>query len=319
MRNIFKQSGLLFLLLVLSACVGSPAPQAAQPGRLNVVATTSIVADVVRNVGGEYVEVIILLPVGTDSHSFQPTPQDVAKVAQADVVFANGAGLEEFLEPMLENAEGKADVVEVSDGIELVEAPDLHANEQDGEHTDEEDHAHAGGDPHTWFDPYNVIVWTKNIEQKLSTLDPEHAQVYADNAQAYQRQLEELDGWIREQVAQIPAANRRLVTDHNEFTYFVVRYGFEQVGTVIPSYSTLAQPSAQDLARLEDTVRELDVKAIFVGETVNPNLAQRVAQDTGTQLVYLYTASLSGPEGPAASYLDFMRYDVSAIVQALKQ
>lgn len=278
------------------------------------MATTTIVGDVVRSVGGENVEVEILLPAGTDPHSFDPTPQDVAKVARAEVVFANGAGLEEFLEPMLENAGGKAEVVYFSDGIQLLEAPDLHAGQPEPESEEE----HADGDPHTWFDPNNVILWTQTIQSKLSALDPAHAQAYAANAQEYQAQLRDLDAWIREQVARVPEAGRQMVTDHDSFTYFAARYGFTLVGAVIPGYSSMAQPSAQELASLEDAIRSLQVKAIFVGEAVNPVLSQRVAQDTGTQLVYLYTESLTEPEGPASNYLDFMRFNVSAIVEALQ-
>ena len=138
------------------------------------------------------------------------------------------------------------------------------------------------------------------------------------NAQAYRASLQELDGWIREQVAGVPEQNRRLVTDHASFSYFAHQYGFEQVGAVFPGYSTLAQPSAQDLAALEDAIREFDVKAVFVGNTVNPALAEQVAQDTGTRVVFMYTGSLSEPGGPAGDYLAFMRYDVRVMVEALR-
>jgi ABC-type Zn uptake system ZnuABC Zn-binding protein ZnuA len=243
-------------------------------------------------------------------HSFQPTPQDVAKVADADVIFANGAGLETFLQPMLQNAGSKAQIVSVSDGVKILAAPDLH--------TGGPPDVHAGGDPHTWFDPDNVVLWTQNIAKELSKLDPAHAQSYNANAQKYQAQLKDLDTWIRDQVSQLPQANRQLVTDHDSFTYFADHYGFKMVGAVIPGYNTLAEPSAQDLANLEDTIRKLGVKAIFVGETANPALTERVTQDTGIRLVTLYNASLSKPDGPAATYLDFMRYNVNAIVKALK-
>jgi len=283
--------------------------------KLQVVATTSIVADVVQNVGGDLIDLTVLMPPGTDPHTFEPTPQDVVAVANAHVVFVNGAGLEVFLEPLLESAGvRKARVVPVSYGVEL--------RESEGEHEEtgapESGHEHGGFDPHTWFDPHNVMVWVHNIEQALSALDPANARAYAANADAYQARLRDLDVWIREQVAQVPEANRKLVTDHTAFTYLAHRYGFEQAGAVVPGYSTLAAPSAQELAALEGIIRAFGVKAIFVGMTVNPDLARRIAQDTGIRLVFLYTGSLSEPGGPAGDYLSLMRYDVSAIVDALK-
>jgi ABC-type Zn uptake system ZnuABC Zn-binding protein ZnuA len=279
--------------------------------RLEVVATTNIVADVVQNVGGDLIDLTVLMPVGTDPHTFEPTPQDVAAVADAHVVFANGVGLEIFLENLLESAGQGVTVVPVSYGVDLLQL--------EGAHEQEHAEGHEGeSDPHTWFDPNNVMVWTHNIEHALSTLDQDNAGLYEENAEVYRGKLEELDGWIWEQLAQVPEANRELVTDHTSFSYFAHQYGFEQIGAVFPGYSTLAGPSAQDIAALEDAIGEFDIQAVFVGLTVNPDLAERVADDTGIQLVFLYTGSLSEPDGPADDYLSLMRYNVSAIVEALR-
>ena len=177
---------------------------------------------------------------------------------------------------------------------------------------------HLGVDPHAWVDPNNVIQWVKTIEQQLSSTDPKNAASYQANAENYRTELQNLDAWIREQVAQIPPENRKLVTDHTLFGYFADEYGFEQVGALIPGYSTLAEPSAQELAAMEGSIASLDVHAIFVGNTVNPALAERVAADTGTQLIYVYTGSLSEPGGEADSYLAYMRYNTTAFVKALK-
>ncbi len=324
----------LVLLIVASGCQGAASPRVVGEGnepayhgdempllapvqlsageKLRVVATTSIVADVVSNVAGDRIELSTLIPLGTDPHTFEPTPQDAAALADADVVFINGVGLEVFLEPLLAGAGEDVAIVPVSLGVDLLrfDAP--------GEHEEDEPVGHADFDPHTWFDPHNVIVWVTNIAAALTTLDPERADVYGPDAERYQSELDRLDEWIREQVAQLPQEQRRVVTDHMSLSYFTRRYGFEQLGTVFPGYSTLTQPSAQQLARLEDTIREIGVKAVFVGRTVSPDLAQRVAEDTGTQLVFLYTGSLSEPGGPADSYLELMRHNVSAIVGALK-
>lgn len=287
-------------------------PVVLAPGeKLQVVATTSIVADVVRNVGGDLIELTTLMPLGSDPHTFEPTPQDAAAVADAHVVFINGAGLELFLESLLQSMGSREKIVAVSQGIELRRLDEEH-------HEEHEEQGHGDVDPHVWFDPLNVLVWTGNIEQALSRLDPHHASAYAANSAAYQVKLRELDAWIQEQVAQVPATRRRLLTDHTVFGYFAARYGFEQVGTLFPGLSTLAQPSARELAALTEAIRAYDVKALFVGTTVNPSLARQVAEDSGRRLVFLYTGSLSAPDGPAADYLSLMRYDVAAIVEALK-
>ncbi len=286
----------------------SPVPLSAGE-RLQVVATTSVVADVVSSVAGDRIELSALMPLGTDPHAFEPTPQDAAALTDADVVFINGAGLELFLEPLLASAGEDVAVVPVSFGVDLLQ---FEASEE------QEPVGHVDFDPHTWFDPHNVMVWVANIETALTTLDPGSADAYEANAERYQSELDGLDEWIREQVAQVPREQRVLVTDHVSLSYFARRYAFEQLGAVFPAYSTLTEPSAQQLARLEDAIRELDVKAVFVGRTVNPNLARRVAEDTGTRLAFLYTGSLSEPGGPAATYIGLMRHNVSVIVEALK-
>jgi ABC-type Zn uptake system ZnuABC Zn-binding protein ZnuA len=279
-------------------------------GKLRVVATTTIVGDVVRAVGGDSIELTTLMPLGTDPHSFDPSPRDVAVVADANVVFMNGVDLEAFLERMLESAGGKAEVVVLSEGIEL--------RELSGEHEGESTQEHGDYDPHVWFDPSNVMVWVDNIEETLSRFDAANAQTFHERAQAYRSELQELDGWIKAQVEQVPEANRSIVADHDTFGYLAARYGLRTVGTIKPGYSTLSEPSAQELADLENTIRDLGVKAVFVGTTVNPKLARRVEEDTGVKLVFLYTGSLSEPDGPAASYVEFMRYNVSQIVEALR-
>jgi len=282
--------------------------------KLRVVATTTLVGDVVRAIGGDAIQLTVLLPAGVDPHTFEPAPQDVAAVADAHLVFVNGGGLEIFLARLLENAGGAAAVVSVSEGVTFRQA----GEEEHEAETPRTTPPGEGVDPHVWFNPSNVVVWTRNIEWALSTLDPANAQLYATNARRYRLELQDLDAWIEEQVAQVPQSRRQLVTDHAVLGYFADRYGFEQVGAVFPGFSSAAAPSAQDLAGLEETIRALDVPAIFVGTTVNPNLAQRIADDTGVRVVSLYTGSLSEEGGPADSYLSFMRYNVSAIVEALR-
>ncbi|MBN1933094.1 MAG: zinc ABC transporter substrate-binding protein [Anaerolineae bacterium] len=277
--------------------------------KLQVVATTSMVGDVVRNVGGDLIELTMLVPLGSDPHAFVPTPQDMAGVADAHVLFANGLGLEEFLPNLLKGVGGSLPVIPVSYGIEPHQGE--HEEAHQGDHRE-------GVDPHTWLDPNHVMTWTHNIAGALSALDPAHAEAFAANAEAYIVRLQDLDAWIETQIAEIPEANHKLVTDHTAFGYFAARYGLEQVGAVFPGYSSLSEPSAQELAQLEDAIREAGIKAVFVGLTVNPDLAERVVQDTGARLVFLYTGSLSDAAGPASDYISYMRYNVVAIVDALR-
>ena len=302
----------------------------ADENRLKVLATTTIVGDVVAQVGGDAIDLEILLPVGADPHGFKPTPQDVAKMTDADVIFANGLGFEEFLEPMIANSLSADNVFELSDGIVVIEGEEHHDEHEGEKHHDEDEgeehhdeheghaHDHGGIDPHAWFNPLNVVVWTNNVADVLSEKDSANSQIFVENAEAYVAELESLDLWISEQVAQVPNENRKLITDHEVFGYFAERYMFTQMGTLLPSYSTASEPTAKDIAEIEDIITDSDVQAMFVGNMVNPDLAERVAADTGAEIVFVYTGSLSESSGEASTYLDYMKYNTKVIVDALK-
>jgi ABC-type Zn uptake system ZnuABC Zn-binding protein ZnuA len=313
-KNTFTRKLLpVFLLagMLLAACSGAPAPPT---GGLKVVASTTIVGDVVAQVGGDLIDLTVLFPPGADPHTFEPRPQDIAAISDAEVLVISGLGLEEALQPALD-ANAKGMVVQASDGIDVLAFNGT--QEPAGEHA-ADTHDHQGGDPHTWTDPNNVIIWTQNIAAALASADPPNAETYQSNADAYIASLRDLDAWIRSEVEQIPPERRKLVSDHRALGYFADEYGFEQVGTLVGSFSTNAAPSAQEIAALQDAIRAQNVPAVFVGKTVNPGLAEQVARDTGTRLVFVYTGSLSQPGGEADSYLKFMRYNVNAIVEALK-
>jgi manganese/iron transport system substrate-binding protein len=292
-------------------------------GKLKVVATTTIVGDMVGQVGGDLIDLKVLLPLGTDPHAFSPTPQDVAAVADAQVIFINGFGLEGFLQELLQNAGGKAVVISLSEGIEpreFAEGEDQKHEETGEAHKGEpeEEHHHEGVDPHTFMTAENAMIFVHNIEQALSALDPANTAAYKTKAEAYEAQLTDLESWIQEQIATIPPKNRQMVTDHEAFGYYADYYGLEVVGAVIPAYSTSAEPSAQELSQLQDAIAEYGVKAVFVGTTTNPAMAQQVAEDTGLQLVPLYSESLGEPGSGAETYLGYLRYNTTAIVEALK-
>lgn len=212
---------------------------------------------------------------------------------------------------MLGSAGGDAIQVQLSSALAPREAASKRTEQQEAEHE------HEGDDPHVWFDVQNVIQWVETIERTFSTLDPAREDIFQANAEGYIQALEALDAWVIEQISTIPEANRKLVTNHPSFGYLADRYGLEQLGAVYP-ISPSSEPSAQDIAALEDAIIEYGVPAVFAESTVNPKLAQQVAKDTGVKLVPLYSGSLGQPGSGAESYILLIRYDISAIVDALQ-
>lgn len=478
--------------LILTACgpavtpaaspVASPAveKQESKP-TLKVLAVQTFLADIAQNVAGERVKVESLIPIGLDPHAFEPTPQDVRKIAESNVLILNGSGFEEWIEKTLENAGGERLVIEASAGLAMREPGDNepgheHAHEKEGEGHDDhsveshskmvceqlegkqaegeieagtnadsaaelhhegehaegeqahereiitiklmrqddgtftgfvifeaeteegyaftseagkigvtdaagamveaaqgldiecdrmtqgfiykltpgkylvelsgfasestlfsvgpvhahdhehegEEHAHADehqheGDPHFWFDPTLVVKYVENIRDGLIAVDPDGKDTYTANAAAYIAKLNELDAWIKAQVESVPTERRLMVTDHHTFGYFADRYGFTIIGAIIPSFSTDASPSAQELAGLIDLIQDTGAPAIFLEASSSPQLAQQVASETEAKVVTdLYTHSITEPGGEAPTYLDMMRHNVTRIVEALK-
>ena len=267
-----------------------------------VVASTTFLADIAQNVAGDRLKVESLLPFGADPHSYQPIPQDVARVSDSNLLIINGAGYEHFLDNILKNAGGERMVVEASAGLKVrEEAGDEHAI-----------------DPHLWLDPNNVVGYVENIRAGLVSLDPEGADVYKSNAQAYTIQLQDLDTWIRKQVDSIPAERRLLVTNHDSMGYFAERYGFTVIGTVVPGFSSDAAPSAQQMSALIDQIKASGAPAVFLDAAESTTLADQIASDAGVTVVTdLYFGSLTdGP--PAGTYIDMMKHNVTRIVGALR-
>jgi ABC-type Zn uptake system ZnuABC Zn-binding protein ZnuA len=292
----------VFLTALLTACGPHPA---VQTGGFKVLAVESFLADVTQNVAGNRAKVDSLIPVGLDPHSFEPTPQDVARIAECNVLIVNGAGVEAWLNSVLENAGGTRIVVVASTGL-------TSRDPQEGELVER-------NDPHFWLDPTKMVAYVENIRTGLSQADPEGANIYSENAAAYKLKLNELDRWIQDQVNQIPTEKRLLVTNHETFGYFADRYGFRVVGTVIPSVSTDASPSAQQMAQLVDQIRSSGAPAIFLETGANTQLADQIVQETGIKIITdLYTHSISDPRGSAPTYLDMLRFDTKTIVEALK-
>jgi ABC-type Zn uptake system ZnuABC Zn-binding protein ZnuA len=287
----------------------------ASGAKLNVVATTGILGDVLANVGGQAIQLTTLIGPGQDLHSYQPTPQDIGAVEKSDVVFVNGFHLEEGLESTVDAVTAKGHpVVSISAGIPPRQPPAQGASAEKSQGVASE---HAGGDPHVWFDPVLVKIWVRNAETSLKALDPANAAAYSANAATYLKQLDDLDAFIREQVSKVPPERRKLVTDHDAFGYFADRYGFTVVGAVIPGISTTAEPSAGDLAELVNRIRAEGVPAIFVGTSANPKMAEMVARETGAQVVRLSTGELGAKDSGTGTYLEMMKANTLALVDAL--
>jgi len=286
----------------LVICLGVALVSCSRGAATDILTTTTILADIARNVAGDRLTVSSLVPAGTDPHSYQPVPQDAARIHQSKVLILHGGGYERFLEGFLENTEGQTMLIEASTDVRFRSGME---NEQ-------------GVDPHVWLDPNNVIVYVGNIRQGLTAFDPDGAGTYQANASTYIDRLTELDAWIHEQTAQIEPQRRVLVTNHESLGYFAERYGFTVVGAVMPSFSSDSSPSAQQMSALIEQIRLHKAAAIFLDSSDNPELARQIAAETGVQVITdLHLESLT--EGsPAGTYLDMMRDNVTKIVRALQ-
>lgn len=309
----------------------------AEDAPLHVLASTSIIADVARHVGGDRVEVTALVPPGADAHSFNPSPRDVAGIAEADLVLVNGMRLEESLLDVIVANASRAPVV-VSRGVRVRESGHSNADDDpylgvlgadldcadplipeiDDDHSGDDDHEHGPCDPHVWLDVVNVMIWTQNIADALAAVDPGGAAAYAENAATYIEELEALDAELREMIEPLPEDARMLVTNHDFLGYFAAAYDFTVIGTVVPGVSTAAEANPQDLARLVETIKTAGVRAIFAETSDNTRLAEALAAEVDdVQVVELYSGSLSDEDEPAATYIEYMRFNVEAIVAAL--
>ena len=342
---------LLALMLTTLACAGaapdepadSDTAASAVTGKLTVVTTLNIVADWVTVVGGDGVVVTSLLPADADPHTYKPGAQDVARVAEADLVVTIGQGLEDQWVNNLVSRVAKDPnaVVSLHQYIDFLEYEEEEQDDPDhGDADHDHCHDHSGGDadhdhdhgdadhdhghdhgpldPHFWFDPLRVKDAVHGIAESLAAADPERRSEYEANAAAYVAELDTLHAWIEEQVATVPEERRLLVSSHDSLRYFAHRYGFKVVGAVKPP-SGQEEPTAQEMTELVEHINEERVPAIFSEDIFAPRLSQRIAEETGVQIVSaLRTSSLGEPGSTAGTYLGFMRYNVGVMVEALK-
>jgi ABC-type Zn uptake system ZnuABC Zn-binding protein ZnuA len=283
-----------FTFLLLAACQPLSNPNVSN--QVRVLVAESFLTDIAQQVAGTRLQIDGLIPAGLDPHAFEPTPREMAKVADCDLLIISGSGLEEWLKGILTNIGGSKKIVEASTGLPT-----------------------NNGDPHFWLDPNNVLQYVVNIQDALNSVDPEGKNIYASNAETYKTQLRDLDAWIKLQVETIPPDQRLLVTNHETLGYFATRYGFEVVGSLLPSLSSDASPSALQLAQLSDAMHTTTAKVIFLDVGNNPQLADQIASETRTKVVTeLYSETLSTANGPAPNYIAMMKYNVAIIVSALK-
>jgi ABC-type Zn uptake system ZnuABC Zn-binding protein ZnuA len=295
-------------------------PGSAQDERdpLKAVATFSILGDLVRNVGGEAIELTTIVQPGADAHNFEPTPQDADALAEADVVFANGWEFEPWLDDLYDASGSDATIVTVTDGITPLAAG---AHEHDGDAGQDDEQEHGSNDPHVWHDVALAMTMVEAIRTGLVAADPVDAAVFEANAQAYLAQLRALDDFVVAEVAKLPEDRRKLVTSHDTFAYFAARYGFEIVGTAFGSVTTEgADPSAEEISALVDEIAAAGVPAIFAENVSNPALMESIAAEAGVVLApTLYTDALGESGSDGDTYEKMIRANVTTIVAALGQ
>lgn len=310
-------SALVVALPVVAACGPGTSASEGSDNTVNVVATTTQVADFARNVGGKRVHVTQLLKPNVDPHDFEPSPADIQAISRADLVVENGLDLESWLHDTIDSAGFDGPTVDSSKGVKT------RTNAQEEEHTEEEhgEHEHGEKDPHIWHSPGNAKTMAGNIERALSRADSEHRGDYRANLRRYDRKLDTLDAHIKRQLATIPKAQRKLVTDHDAFGYYLNRFGITFVGSIIPSMDSSAELSGRQMDTLVDKIKAQHVRAIFSESSLSPKTAKTIGDRAGVKVVAgensLYGDTL-GPKGSdGATYIAMMRHNTKTIVEGL--
>ncbi|MCY4232001.1 MAG: metal ABC transporter substrate-binding protein [Alphaproteobacteria bacterium] len=337
-------------VLVLS-CAAPTFAQVDKP--VPVVATFSILGDMVKRIGGKHIAVTTLVGPDGDSHVYQPTPADARAVSEAEVLIVNGLQFEGWIDRLIDATDFDGIRVVATDGIEPItfehhgeDAHDKHAEDdghkdhdhdhdkhakgadhKDHDHDkhaksdghkdhDHEGHDHGVFDPHAWQSPSNAIAYVDNITAALAQADPANAADFYQNRAAYVAEIEVLDAEIREIVASLPADRRIVVTSHDAFQYFGRDYGLNFIAP--QGLSTESEAAAKDVAHLIQQIRERNIRAVFIENIGDPRLLKLIADETEAVIGgTLYPGALSGSDGPAPTYLDMMRHNATTLVQAL--
>jgi len=284
---------------------------------LKVVASFSILADMVAQVGGDHISLSTIVGPDGDAHVYEPTPQDAKALAGAQLLFVNGLEFEGWLPRLVQASGFQGTQVVATQGITpLVFSEAEHDDDHDHDHDHEHAHAHGGVDPHAWQDLRLAQRYVNNITWALVQADPQHAETYRARSQAYVQQLAALDADIRARVARIPQARRKVVTSHDAFGYFAHAYDITFLAAA--GISSQAEPSARDMARLIDQIRRENIRDVFVENITSPRLIEQLARETGARLGgVLYSDALSA-KAPADTYLGMMRWNAQQLLGALE-
>jgi ABC-type Zn uptake system ZnuABC Zn-binding protein ZnuA len=306
-RSSLLVAGLAAIALAVAGCSGSTSGSGG--GRLRVVATTTQVADFTRVIAGDAVDVKGILGPNVDAHDFEPSPADVDAIARADVLVRNGVGLERWLDDTIKSAGFHGTVVDTSQGVRL-----RSGSPEEGEPADPN-----AKDPHIWFDPRNAKIMCANIERALAAADPSSASTFKANLRTYDTKLDSLDSDIARQLKGL--TNRKLVTNHDAFGYYVDRYGLQLAGSIIPSFDSTAELSAKAVSDVVARIRSTGVKAVFSEASIPPKTAEVIAQEAHVKVVggenALYGDSLGPAGSDGATYLTMMEHNTRTIVSAL--
>ncbi|MBM7485620.1 MULTISPECIES: metal ABC transporter substrate-binding protein [Bradyrhizobium] len=282
------------ILLCVLMLIASPLHAAEQ---LKVVASFSILADFVRNVGGDRINLTTLVGADSDVHVYAPAPSDAKRIADAKLVIVNGLGLEGWLPRLVQSSGSKAQVVIVSAGIAPLKLG-------------------SAADPHGWQSVPNAKIYVTDIANALAAVDPDDAEFFRAQAKAYLEKLETLDREVREAVAKIPQERRKVISTHDAFGYFAAEYGVQFIAPL--GVSTETEPSARDIATIIGQIKAQKIPAVFLENISDDRLIRRIAAETGSKVGgTLISDGLTGEKGPAPTYIDMVRHNIKALTSAL--
>jgi zinc/manganese transport system substrate-binding protein len=286
------------LVQLIALALAATANPALAQDRLNVVASFSILGDLVRNVGGDRVNVTTLVGPNSDVHVYAPAPADAKKIADAKLVIVNGFGLEGWLPRLVQSSGNKAVIAIATEGIAPLKRG-------------------SNADPHAWQSVINAKTYVANIRAALSAAEPVDAEVFRANTDAYLAKLDELEREVREAIAQIPPERRKVISTHNAFGYFAAAYGIEFIAPL--GVSTESEASARDIARIITQVRSAKIPAVFLENVSDPRLIRRISAETGAKVGgTLYSDSLTAEKGDAPTYIEMVRHNIKALTSALR-
>lgn len=304
MTSVLRQ--LLRVGLAITVLVFTTA-QAAD--KLPVVASFSILGDLVRVVGGQRVSVTTLVGANEDAHAFEPKPADAKAILQSRLLFTNGLGFEPWAQKLARSAGYQGVTVVASAGVK----PRTLSDEKNHAH---QGHAHDEADPHAWQNPENVVLYVRNIASALSQADLAGRALYQANSAAYVQELQALDAWAKAQFAVIPVAKRKVITSHDAFGYFAAHYQIEFLAP--QGVSTETEPSAKQVAQLIRQIQREKIKAVFIENMNNPKLLAQLSKDAGVSVgASLYADALSSADQPGATYLQMMRHNVTQLAAGM--